>query len=116
LVSLNSPSHNPGRGVMFPGRPPAPPRRGVGAVRKVTPLPLIVKLTPNVTDILTIARAAVEAGADILSLVNTFLAIAVDAARTELGLANGVGGVSGPAIKPQALYLVRRVCREMKVP
>jgi dihydroorotate dehydrogenase (NAD+) catalytic subunit len=88
----------------------------VSAVRKVTALPLIVKLTPNVTDIVSIARVAVDSGADILSLVNTFLGIAVDLPRRKLVLANGVGGVSGPAIKPQALYLVHRVCRELQVP
>src|SRR4030095_3166885 len=91
-------------------------RRVFSAVRKVPPLPLIVKLTPNVTDIVSIARVAVDSGADILSLVNTFLGIAVDLPRRSLVLANGVGGVSGPAIKPQALYLVHRVCRELKVP
>jgi len=90
--------------------------RVVSAVRSVSSLPLIVKLTPNVTDILTVARAAVDSGADILSLVNTFLGMAVDLDGRRMVLANGVGGVSGPAIRPQALYLVYRVCSEMKVP
>lgn len=115
-LELNISCPNTERGGMIFGCDPDATRRVVGAVRKVTPLPLIVKLTPNVTDILSIARAAVEAGADILSLVNTFLGIVVDAERRELVLANGAGGVSGPAIKPQALYLVHRVCRQMKVP
>jgi len=75
-----------------------------------------VKLTPNVTDIVSIADAAVRAGADILSLVNTFLGMVVDVDRRRLVLANGAGGVSGPAIKPQALYLVHRVCRRLNVP
>jgi len=115
-LELNISCPNTERGGMIFGCDPDATRRVVGAVRKVTSLPLIVKLTPNVTDILSIARAAVEVGADILSLVNTFLGIVVDAERRELVLANGAGGVSGPAIKPQALYLVHRVCRQMKVP
>ena len=115
-LELNISCPNTQRGGMVFGCDPDGTRRVVSAVRKVTSLPLIVKLTPNVTDIVSIARVAVDAGADILSLVNTFLGIAVDVARRRLVLANGVGGVSGPAIKPQALYLVHRVCRELQVP
>jgi dihydroorotate dehydrogenase (NAD+) catalytic subunit len=115
-LELNISCPNTQRGGMVFGCDPDGTRRVVSAVRKVTSLPLIVKLTPNVTDIVSIARVAVDSGADILSLVNTFLGIAVDVTRRRLVLANGVGGVSGPAIKPQALYLVHRVCRELQVP
>jgi dihydroorotate dehydrogenase (NAD+) catalytic subunit len=115
-LELNISCPNTQRGGMVFGCDPDGTQRVVSAVRKVTSLPLIVKLTPNVTDIVSIARVAVDSGADILSLVNTFLGIAVDVSRRRLVLANGVGGVSGPAIKPQALYLVHRVCRELKVP
>ena len=115
-LELNISCPNTQRGGMIFGCDPDGTRRVVTAVRKVTALPLIVKLTPNVTDIVSIARVAVDSGADILSLVNTFLGIAVDLPRRKLVLANGVGGVSGPAIKPQALYLVHRVCRELQVP
>jgi dihydroorotate dehydrogenase (NAD+) catalytic subunit len=115
-LELNISCPNTERGGMVFGCDPEGTRRVVSAVRKVTALPLIVKLTPNVTDIVSIARVAVDSGADILSLVNTFLGIAVDLPRRRLVLANGVGGVSGPAIKPQALYLVHRVCRELQVP
>jgi dihydroorotate dehydrogenase (NAD+) catalytic subunit len=115
-LELNISCPNTQRGGMIFGCDPDGTRRVVSAVRKVTALPLIVKLTPNVTDIVSIARVAVDSGADILSLVNTFLGIAVDLPRRKLVLANGVGGVSGPAIKPQALYLVHRVCRELQVP
>jgi dihydroorotate dehydrogenase (NAD+) catalytic subunit len=115
-LELNISCPNTQRGGMVFGCDPDGTRRVVSAVRKVTALPLIVKLTPNVTDIVSIARVAVDSGADILSLVNTFLGIAVDLPRRKLVLANGVGGVSGPAIKPQALYLVHRVCRELQVP
>jgi len=115
-LELNISCPNTQRGGMVFGCDPDGTRRVVSAVRKVTALPLIVKLTPNVTDIVSIARVAVDSGADILSLVNTFLGIVVDLPRRKLVLANGVGGVSGPAIKPQALYLVHRVCRELQVP
>jgi len=115
-LELNISCPNTERGGRVFGCDPDGTRRVVSAVRKVTSLPLIVKLTPNVTDIVDIARAAMDSGADILSLVNTFLGIAVNLEHRKLVLANGVGGVSGPAIKPQALYLVHRVCREMKVP
>ena len=115
-LELNISCPNTQRGGMIFGCDPDGTRRVVSAVRRVTSLPLIVKLTPNVTDIVSIARVAVDSGADILSLVNTFLGIAVDVTRRRLVLANGVGGVSGLAIKPQALYLVHRVWRELQVP
>ena len=82
----------------------------VAAVRRrVSRCMLIVKLSPNVTDIAVTARAAVEAGADCLSLVNTFTAMVVDIEKGRPWLANGVGGLSGPAIKPIAVYMVHRV-------
>lgn len=74
---------------------------------------LIVKLSPNVTDITAPAQAAVEAGADCLSLVNTFVGLAVDIDTWRPRLANGTGGLSGPAIKPLALNLVRRVYKSV---
>jgi len=93
----------------------------VGEVRKVVKrCLLIVKLSPNVTDILEPARAAVEAGAECLSLVNTFTSLVVDIEKQKPVLANGTGGLSGPAIKPIALYMVHRVytglCREAGIP
>jgi dihydroorotate dehydrogenase (NAD+) catalytic subunit len=74
---------------------------------------LMVKLTPSVTDISVTARAAVEAGADALSLVNTFTAMAIDIETRKPVLANRTGGLSGPAIKPIALYLVNKVYNEV---
>jgi dihydroorotate dehydrogenase (NAD+) catalytic subunit len=115
-VELNISCPNTARGGLVFGCDPEGTRRVVSAVRATCSLPLIVKLSPNVTDIVAIARVAVDNGADILSLVNTFLGMAVDIERRRPVLANGVGGVSGPAIKPQALYLVHRVCGAMKVP
>jgi len=77
---------------------------------------LIVKLSPNVTDITATARAAVEAGADALSLVNTFTALAIDVETRRPILANRTGGLSGPAIRPIAVHMVRRVAREVAGP
>ncbi len=115
-VELNISCPNTERGGRVFGCDPEGTRRVVSAVRAACPLPLIVKLTPNVTDIVVLARVAVDSGADILSLVNTFLGMAVDLERRESVLANVVGGVSGPAIKPQALYLVHQVCSSLNVP
>ena len=78
--------------------------------------PLMVKLTPTVTDICVTARAAVNAGADALSLVNTFTAMAIDIETQKPVLANRTGGLSGPAIKPMAVYLVNRVYENVAKP
>jgi dihydroorotate dehydrogenase (NAD+) catalytic subunit len=85
--------------------------RLVGRVRRGCPWPIIAKLTPNVTDIAAIASAAAEAGADAVSLVNTFRGMAVDWRARRPILANDVGGLSGPAIKPMALRMVWDVAR-----
>jgi dihydroorotate dehydrogenase (NAD+) catalytic subunit len=83
----------------------------VHAVRKATRLPLIPKLTPNVTDVASFARAAADAGADAVSLVNTFLAMVIDVETRRPKISNGVGGLSGPAIRPIAVRMVHE-CRE----
>jgi len=88
----------------------------VGAVRKVTKLPLIPKLTPNVTDVVETAVAAVEAGADALSLINTLLGTAIDVQSRKFKLSNITGGLSGPAIKPVALRMVYQVAQAVRVP
>ncbi len=90
--------------------------RLVAACRKATRLPLIAKLSPNVTSIAEIARAAERGGADILSAVNTFVGMSVDWQRREPRLANVTGGMSGPAIKPLALRCVHEVARAVKLP
>ena len=87
--------------------------RLVRRVRAACPLPLIAKLTPNVTDVVAIAAAAAEGGADAVSLVNTFRGLAVDWRRRRPILANDVGGLSGPAIKPLALRMVWEVARAL---
>jgi dihydroorotate dehydrogenase (NAD+) catalytic subunit len=86
------------------------------AVRSVTTKPLIVKLSPNVTDIAGIARAAVDAGADAVSLINTLLGMAIDVRTQRPVLARRVGGLSGPAIKPIALRMVWDVYEAVSVP
>lgn len=88
----------------------------VSMCRAATKRPLIVKLTPNVTDITEIARAAEASGADAISLINTLLGMAIDAKRRKPQLARVVGGFSGPAIKPVALRMVWQTHQAVKVP
>ena len=88
----------------------------VSAVRKVTPLPIIPKLTPNVTDVASFAKASEDAGADAVSLVNTFLAMAIDVETRRPELSNIVGGLSGPAIRPIAVRMVYECRRAVKIP
>lgn len=85
-----------------------------GAMRRECKL--IVKLSPNVGDITATAKAAVEGGADVLSMINTYTAMAIDIHKRRPRLANGTGGLSGPAIRPLAVYLVARVYREVAKP
>ena len=88
----------------------------VSAVKKVTHLPVIPKLTPNVTDVASIAKSAEDAGADAVSLVNTFLAMAIDVETRRPKLSNIVGGLSGPAIRPIAVRMVYECRRMVKIP
>jgi dihydroorotate dehydrogenase (NAD+) catalytic subunit len=88
----------------------------VSAIRKATRLPVIPKLTPNVTDVASFARASEEAGADAISLVNTFLAMAIDVHTRRPRLSNIVGGLSGPAIRPVAVRMVYECRQAVKIP
>ena len=88
----------------------------VSAIRKVTALPIIPKLTPNVTDVASFARASEEAGADAISLVNTFLAMAIDVETRTPKLSNMMGGLSGPAIRPIAIRMVYECHQAVKLP
>jgi dihydroorotate dehydrogenase (NAD+) catalytic subunit len=88
----------------------------VSAVRKATRLPLVPKLTPNVTDVASFARASEDAGADAVSLVNTFLAMAIDVETRRPRLANVLGGLSGPAIRPIAVRMVYECHRAVQIP
>jgi dihydroorotate dehydrogenase (NAD+) catalytic subunit len=113
---INISCPNVDRGGMTFGTDCAAAAEVVRAVRAVTARPVIVKLTPNVTDIIAIARAVVDAGADALSLINTLLGMAIDAETRRPRLARVVGGLSGPAIKPVALRMVWQVAGAVDVP
>lgn len=102
-------------GIVF-GSDPRMTYRLVSAVRKSSELPLIVKLSPNVTDISAIARSAEEGGADAVSLVNTFKAMAINIHSKKPELGNIIGGLSGPSIKPIALRMVWEVFQAVKIP
>jgi len=116
-VELNLSCPNTEKGGLAFGVSPPVIKEVVGAVRRAAPdLPLIVKLTPNITDVAVAAAAAKEGGADILSLVNTFLGMAIDLKGRRPVLDNVVGGLSGPAIKPLALYMVHRVHSAVDLP
>ena len=110
-VELNVSCPNVKDGLTF-GTHPGRLRELTGAVKRALPSkPLIVKLSPNVEDITLTARAAIEGGADLLSLINTFTAMSVDIHKKRPRLANVTGGLSGPAIKPIAVHMVSRVYR-----
>jgi dihydroorotate dehydrogenase (NAD+) catalytic subunit len=112
-VELNVSCPNVKDGLQF-GTSPARLRELTAMVKKVLPHKrLMVKLSPNVEDITLTARAAIEGGAEVLTLVNTFTAMAVDVWKKRPRLANVTGGLSGPAIKPIALQLVSRVYRSV---
>ena len=88
----------------------------VSKVKALSKFPVIAKLSPNVTDIAQIAMAAQEGGADGLSLVNTFTAMAIDIKTRKSRIGNFTGGLSGPAIRPIAVYMVQRVASQVKIP
>jgi dihydroorotate dehydrogenase (NAD+) catalytic subunit len=113
-INISCPNVKAG-GIAF-GVDPKAAFRVVSAVRKRTTLPLIVKLSPNVTDITVIAKNAVDAGADALSLINTLTGMAVDIGTRRPKLSNITGGLSGPAIKPIALRMVWQVVHCVNVP
>jgi dihydroorotate dehydrogenase (NAD+) catalytic subunit len=116
-IELNVSCPNVKHGGIEFGTDPDSLRGLVEEVRKrVSRATLIVKLSPNVTDIAVTARAAIEAGADALSLINTLRGLAVDPWTGKPRLTNVTGGLSGPAVKPVALYMVRRVWQEVAGP
>ena len=104
-----------GGGMSF-GTSPAAAAEVTAAVRKVTKKPLIVKLSPNVTDIVSIAKACEDAGADGISLINTLLGMRIDLKTKKPVVANKMGGFSGPAIKPVAVRMVYQVYDAVKIP
>jgi len=115
-IEVNISCPNVTAGGMEFGTDPGMAARVTSAVKAATSLPLLVKLSPNVTDIGEIALAVIEAGADALTLINTLRGMMIDINGKRPSLGNVVGGLSGPAIKPVALYMVYRVVGAVKVP
>lgn len=113
-VNISCPNVKQG-GIVF-GTDPKAAFEVVNLVRESTIKPVIVKLSPNVTDIVEMARACADAGADALSLINTLTGMAIDLQKRRPVLANVTGGLSGPAIKPVALRMVWQVARSVKLP
>jgi len=113
-VNISCPNVKQG-GIVF-GTDPDCAASVVSACREATIKPLIVKLSPNVTDVVAMARACEDAGADCLSLINTLTGMAIDLNKRRPVLANVTGGFSGPAIKPIALRMVWQVAKAVKVP
>ena len=115
-IEVNISCPNVERGGMAFGTDPDVSARVTEQVLKNIDKPVIVKLSPNVTDIRTIAKAVEKAGAHALSLVNTLTGMAIDIERRAPRLANISGGLSGPAIRPVALYMVYQVVRSVHIP
>jgi dihydroorotate dehydrogenase (NAD+) catalytic subunit len=113
-VNISCPNVHSG-GIEF-GTDPKTAAKVTSAVKAATSLPVIIKLSPNVTDIAQIALAVVEAGADAVTLINTLRGMAIDLKEKKPSLGNIAGGLSGPAIKPVALYMVYRVAGVVNVP
>jgi dihydroorotate dehydrogenase (NAD+) catalytic subunit len=113
-VNISCPNVKQG-GIVF-GTDPAAAQEVVRLVKRNTSKPMIVKLSPNVTDVVLMARACADAGADALSLINTLTGMAIDLDRRRPVLANITGGLSGPAIKPVALRMVWQVAKCVQIP
>ncbi|AQS59031.1 dihydroorotate dehydrogenase [Desulforamulus ferrireducens] len=113
-VNISCPNVKKG-GLAF-GSDPVSAAEVTKAVRQATTLPVIIKLSPNVTDIAAIASAVEEAGADALSVINTLLGMAIDIRKRKPVLGNIMGGLSGPAVKPVAVRAVWQVYQRVKIP
>ena len=113
-VNISCPNVH-GGGMSF-GTDPAAAASVVRAVKAVTTKPVIIKLTPNVTDVVSVAKACEDAGADGVSLINTLLGLRMDLKTRKPLLANTTGGLSGPAVFPVALRMVWQVARAVKIP
>jgi dihydroorotate dehydrogenase (NAD+) catalytic subunit len=115
-LEMNISCPNKQKGWIVFGTDPQSMEEVVKAVRRVTKLPLIVKLSPNVTDIALMAKIAENSGADGVSLINTVLAMAIDVKKRRPFLGNIVGGLSGPAIRPIAVRMVWEVSKAVRIP
>ena len=116
LLELNISCPNVSEGGMAFGTDPTMVEKVVNEVKKVADKPLIVKLSPNVTSITDIAKAAVSGGADALSLINTLNGMKIDIYKRQPVLFRKTGGMSGPAVKPVAVRMVYEVCKAVDVP
>jgi len=115
-LEVNVSCPNVASGGMAFGVDPAAAAAVTDAVRRATTLPVIVKLTPNTTDVVEVARAVAEAGADAISLINTLRGMVIDVESRRPVLARGIGGLSGPAIRPVALAMVHEVAGAVYIP
>ncbi|HEX9664324.1 MAG TPA: dihydroorotate dehydrogenase [Patescibacteria group bacterium] len=115
VLELNLSCPNLGKKVLVAQDPKAT-YRVVKAVKKISDYPVIAKLAPNVTDVTTIAKAAEDAGADGVSLINTFSGMVIDVHKRASVLGNVTGGVSGPAIRPMAVDMVYKTAQKIKIP
>ncbi len=116
LLELNISCPNVSEGGMSFGTDPEMAKRVVSSVKEYADKPLIVKLTPNVTDITVIAKAVKEGGADALSLINTITGMKIDIYARKPVLQRKIGGMSGPAVKPVAVRMVYQVCKAVELP
>ena len=116
LLEINVSCPNVKEGGIAFGQDPKALNRITKAVKKVAKQPIIMKLSPNVTDITEMARAAVDGGSDALSLINTLTGMKIDVHKRKFALANKTGGLSGPAVKPVAVRMVYQVANAVNVP
>ena len=114
-LELNLSCPNLGKKTLVAQDPEAT-RRVVKLVKEISSVPVIAKLSPNVTDIASIAQAAQDAGADAVSLINTFSAMVIDVNKRRPVLGNFSGGLSGPAIRPVAVYMVYQTAQRVRIP
>jgi dihydroorotate dehydrogenase (NAD+) catalytic subunit len=115
-IELNISCPNVAKGGLQFGTDPLIVKEVVAAIKSVSSLPVMPKLSPNVTDIVAIAKAAEAGGADALAMINTLMGMAIDVERRKPVLANIFGGLSGPAIKPVALRMIYQVYKEVDLP
>jgi len=116
ILELNISCPNVKEGGMAFGILPETAAQVTKAVKQISRHPLLVKLSPNAHDIVAVAKACEQAGADGLSLVNTFLGMAIDVNKKQVVFNNTYAGLSGPAIFPIALQMVHRVCKNVSIP
>ncbi len=116
LLEINISCPNVNAGFLAFGQDPRNVEQLTAQIKKLARQPVIIKLTPNVTDISEIAKAAEAGGADAISLINTLTGMKIDVARRSFALANKTGGMSGPAIKPIALRMVYQAAQAVNIP